>query len=460
MMPVPKLPLMMTLVLATLSIASAADNDKVAERVQQAREAYQAEAVLVREEVAKELDSKETAERKRANPDLERIKTIKSDREELSAAEKIPDSISAKIKTRINKNRTKFINELTAARNEYVRSKQDSEAEAIALELEKFKAEVTPDKAKPAEDKTPPAGAKAWPKNAPPLAVSPFDAAKARKHQQAWARYLKIPVDRTNSVGMKFVLIPPGEFMMGSTSDEIAEALRAQPDNMHIRGLITSEKPQHKVVLTQPFYMSIHEVTCKEYERVMGTNPGPGGDVPVQKVNWNDAAEFCSKLSEKEKLKPFYSLQDESVTRLEGQGYRMPTEAEWEFACRAGTMTKYSNGDGNDKLSQVAWITDRVDRGLPAGSLKPNAFMLFDMHGNASEWVDDTYDPKFYEQFENTVAINPKNHSTSVPDRVVRGGDWALPALSCRSSTRNFIQFHHRYERVGFRVALAAVAAP
>lgn len=495
-MPVRMLTLLMTLVLLTLSMAYAADKDEVDERVEKAREAYQSEMELIREEVAKELDTKEAAERKRTNPDLEKIKTIKSDREELTADEKIPDSISTKIKSRINKNRTKFINVLTAAKNEFVRAKLDDEAEAIAQELEKFKSDGTLAKAKPAAAPSKPAPAKplalaptkpapvapakpapvipdkpatakqpvvvakAWPKNAPPLAVLPFDAEQAKKHQQAWAKYLKIPVEYTNSIGMKFVLIPPGEFLMGSTPADIDEPLRAEPENKQIQGFIASELPQHKVILTNPIYLGVYEVTCEEYQQVMGTNPGPGGTNPVEKANWNDAAEFCAKLSEKEKLKPFYSRAGENVTRLEGTGYRLSTEAEWEFACRAGTTTRYSTGDDGNKLAEVAWYSDRAGRGQPVGRLKPNQFGLYDMHGNNWEWVDDTWEPTFYAQFENSVAVNPSNQSKASPSRVARGGDWVCYPLLCRSAKRHAFDLTSRYERVGFRIALVAVAAP
>src|SRR5262249_49697718 len=162
------------------------------------------------------------------------------------------------------------------------------------------------------EDKEP--GWHGWPKEAPPPAVAPFDADEAKKHQQAWAEYLEVPVEFTNKIGMKFRLIPPGEFTMGCSSAEVEETLlQVPPQSTAWREYVKSEAPPHWVILTQPFYLGVHEVTQQEYEQIMGAMPshwaatGAGkteGDTsrhPVDMVSWEDAAEFFMKLSQLER---------------------------------------------------------------------------------------------------------------------------------------------------------------
>jgi formylglycine-generating enzyme required for sulfatase activity/serine/threonine protein kinase len=309
-----------------------------------------------------------------------------------------------------------------------------------------------------------------WPSDAPPPAIAPFDAAQAKAHQEAWARHLGVPVEYTNSIGMKFRLIPPGEFMMGSTPDEIEEALvdvGTEDWKAHIR----SEAPRYKVILSRPIYLGVHEVTQSQYEQVMGQNPshfaatGAGKDAvagldttshPVEMVSWNDAAEFCAKLSEQEKLKPVYFRTGETVTmRATGNGYRLPTEAQWEFACRAGTTTNYWTGSQGESLVEVAWFgrnsggrTQRVE------GLKSNPFGLHDIHGNVWEWVQDVWEPTYYGQFASGHALNPTGPSTAGPLRVLRGGGWGSNAVVCRSAHRNNAAPTTRTSYPGFRVAL------
>ncbi|MCA9118008.1 MAG: SUMF1/EgtB/PvdO family nonheme iron enzyme, partial [Planctomycetaceae bacterium] len=151
-----------------------------------------------------------------------------------------------------------------------------------------------------------------WPADAPPPAIAPFNAAQAQTHQDAWAKYLGVPVEYGNSIGMKFRLIPPGEFLMGSAPEEIEAMLKRSGEQDGRRSQIESEAPQHKVILTQPVYLGATEVTQAQYEQVMGNNPsyfsagGKGSEVvseldtashPVEAVLWSDAAMFCAKLS-------------------------------------------------------------------------------------------------------------------------------------------------------------------
>ncbi|MGI8982403.1 MAG: SUMF1/EgtB/PvdO family nonheme iron enzyme [Pirellulaceae bacterium] len=309
-----------------------------------------------------------------------------------------------------------------------------------------------------------------WPKDAPAPAIAPFDAKQARKHQQEWANYLGVPVEYKNSIDMKFVLIPPGEFMMGSTAAEIEAAIVVAGENKYWRECIRSEAPQHKVILTQAVYLGVNEVTQAEYEKVIGQNPsyfaaaGPGKDAgighdtethPVETVSWNDAAEFCSKLSDTEKLKPFYLRSGETVTRLEGTGYRLPTEAQWEFACRAGTTAKYWIGEPEEQLVQSAWFGANSGRRTHASAaLKANPLGLYDIHGNVWEWVQDWWEPNYYRQFQEKPALNPSGPASTGSRRVIRGGDWFYPASRCSAAYRDAFDPPSRAPYVGFRVSL------
>jgi len=313
-----------------------------------------------------------------------------------------------------------------------------------------------------------------WPADAPRFAVAPFDAAQARAHQEAWAKYLGVPVEYTNSIGMKFVLIPPGEFTMGSTTAEIEAALNDVDQNQW-QEYIQSEAPQHKVVLTQPIYLGMNEVTQAEYAKVMGTNPshfaplGKGKDVvagmattnhPVEMVCWNDAAEFCAKLSQQEKLEPFYFRDGETILQLSGTGYRLPSEAEWEFACRAGNATKYWIGDQHEDLVKASSFGGNSGgRTHAVRELKANPFGLYDIHGNVWELVQDGWNATYYGEFQENVTVSPIGPFSAGSQHVIRGGSWSVTAPFCRSSNRlpNVPTF--RSEDTGFRVSLPVGAA-
>ncbi len=296
---------------------------------------------------------------------------------------------------------------------------------------------------------------------APPRAIAPFNDEQARQHQEAWAANLKLPIELTNSIGMKFRLIPPGEFTIGSTAEEIAAALKdVSPDDM--------------VILTQPIYLGVNEVTQAEYEKVMGVNPshfapmGMGQEAvaglkttehPVEMVSWYDAAEFSAKLSKQEKLKPFYFREGDTIAPLDGTGYRLPTEAEWEFACRAGTPTKYWIGDKDEDLVRAGWFRGNSGgRTHAAGELKANPFGLADIHGNVWEWVQDGWDATFDGQFQDKPAINPNVPFYTLSPRVLRGGHWQDSASNCRSSNRLANVPTNLNLNLGFRVVLVADA--
>ena len=326
-------------------------------------------------------------------------------------------------------------------------------------------------------DDHPQSGWHGWPANAPKPAIAPFDAAQARRHQEEWAKYLNVDVEYTNSIGMKFMLIPPGEFTMGSTPEEVEEALKFTGEDGYWQKCVKSEAPQHKVILTKPIYLGVNEVTQAEYEKVMGVNPstfasmamGAGKDAvagldttshPVETVSWNDAAEFCAKLSKQEELKPFYFRAGETITPLDGTGYRLPTEAEWEYACRAGTTTKFWTGDQVEDLVRAGWFnTNSGRRTHAAGELKANPYGLFDIHGNVLEWVEDWWEPTYYGEFQEKPAINPIALSLAGSERVIRGGNWFSNAYHSRSANRYRHPIHRTDRCVGFRVAIPFAVA-
>jgi formylglycine-generating enzyme required for sulfatase activity len=211
---------------------------------------------------------------------------------------------------------------------------------------------------------------------------------------------------------MEFVLIPAGTFQMGS-SDSDAYA----------------DKPVHTVRLTQPFYLGKYEVTQSQWQAVMGNNPSKfTGDPnrPVENVSWDDVQEFIRRLN----------------TREGGATYRLPTEAEWEYAARAGTTTHWSFGDDESQLGRYAWDYDGETH--PVGQLQPNPWGLYDMHGNVGEWVQD-----WYGHYASGTAVDPAGPSSG-SERVTRGGCWFGPTSHCRSADRAFTPPGIRVNRLGF----------
>jgi formylglycine-generating enzyme required for sulfatase activity len=222
----------------------------------------------------------------------------------------------------------------------------------------------------------------------------------------------------TNSIGMKLVYIQPGEFQMGSNDGE------------------DDEKPLHTVKISKGFYMGIYEVTQEQYQKVMGNNPSEfeGSNLPVEMVSWDDAVEFCKKLSQ-----------------TEGKTYRLPTEAEWEYACRAGTTTKFSFGDSESQLGDYAWYNQNSgEKAHPVGEKKPNAWGLYDLHGNVWEWCHDWYGGGYYA----SSPTNDPQGPSSGQGRVIRGGGWSYGSGGCRVSFRVSINPNRRRVYIGFRLVL------
>ncbi len=228
-----------------------------------------------------------------------------------------------------------------------------------------------------------------------------------------------IPKYSTNSIDMEFVLIPAGEFDMGSPSSEVG-----RQDN---------EGPVHQVTISEPFYMSRCEVTQKQWREVMGSDPSynKGDDLPVEKVSWNDVQEFITKLNEREG----------SVK------YRLPSEAEWEYAARAGTTTRYSFGDDESDLADYAWYHENSEGSThPVGQKKPNPWGLYDMHGNVYEWVQD----EWHDSYDRAPTNGSAWESGDGP-HVGRGGGWDRSAGGCRSAVCfTFTPGGHNY--LGFRL--------
>jgi formylglycine-generating enzyme len=290
----------------------------------------------------------------------------------------------------------------------------------------------------------------------------------------------------TNSIGMTMVLIPAGKFMMGNSHTPEEELKAFKPYGINLPpDFFKNEYPQHGVRITKPFYLGAYHVTVGQFRQFVEDagyqtdaekreKKGAFGwdsekkefafnahyswrrggfeqtdEHPVVNVSWNDAVAFCKWLSRKER-----------------KVYRLPTEAQWEYACRAGTTTRYYSGDNPETLAKVAnvadaaakvlfpdWKTIRGNDGYvftsPVGKFKPNTFGLYDMHGNAWQWCADRYGAKYY-------ARSPKDNPpgpASGAFRVLRGGSWFCWPSACRSAYRNWFAPVGRYGGSGFRVA-------
>jgi formylglycine-generating enzyme required for sulfatase activity len=309
----------------------------------------------------------------------------------------------------------------------------------------------------------------------PSLAVAPFDAAKAKEHQEAWAQYLGVKVDMENSIGVRFVLIPPGEFDMGSTEEEVAKLVEDAKtmDAPWYTGTLPAGAPKHRVRITKPFWLGVHEVTRGQFRQFVedrsykteGERDGKGGlglvdgrwiqdprfiwsgnlgfdqtdDYPVLNVTWNDATAFCAWLSEKE-----------------GEQYHLPSEAQWEFACRAGTTTTWYSTDDEASLKEYAWFGLNVDdKTHPVGQKWPNAWGQYDMHGNVWEWCRDWWSDRYYA----TSPMGDPPGASSGSLRVIRGGGWNYPAAVCRAAYRDRYEPSRRSQLLGFRLARVVSSA-
>jgi formylglycine-generating enzyme len=312
-----------------------------------------------------------------------------------------------------------------------------------------------------------------------PVALVIRQAAKAKEPDYSCREGEEI-----NSIGMKLATIPAGEFLMGSpgkAEDVLSWAQQMSPGFPYQLEWFTGETPQHRVRITEPFAMGAFEVTKGQFAQFVastsyvtdaekshgGTGWAGGNDFhrdpkfnwrntgheqtdshPVVNVSWNDAVAFCQWLSTKE-----------------GRTYRLPTEAEWEYACRAGTTTRYNFGDDPEGLVAVGNVRDKTDQEqfswihclaasdgyaftAPVGQFQANGFGLYDMHGNVGEWCLDWYSEEYFPQ---SPPENPPGPSTGSL-HVVRGGGWSRRAVGCRSTSRRANAATDCVDNIGFRV--------
>ena len=296
----------------------------------------------------------------------------------------------------------------------------------------------------------------------PPPADVPFDPQQASKHQDAWAEHAGVAVDYQDPLGIRFRLIPPGTFQMGRAAEGVNMLLRQlehDEASEFEKFSVRSSMPRHTVRVTQPFYLSAHEITVAQFRtfvdatgyrstledvksppfvwRAMLSFTEPDR-LPVMGVSWEDAKAFCRWLSKRH-----------NVT------YDLPSEAQWEFACRAGSEGIWSCGQDTIHLAEHAVFGLGAEAAsLPVASRQPNEFELFDMHGNADEWCLDWHKTEFYAHSPVDDPVCLESPSDPASGRVVRGGAWNSPAWSTQTANRSYdfpglpVRWH------GFRIAI------
>lgn len=296
----------------------------------------------------------------------------------------------------------------------------------------------------------------------PPRAVVPFDEKSAKAHQEAWAMRLGVEVEVTNSIGMKLRLIPPGEFSMGMTPAEIETVSKTRFTGWNVWAQYAG--PVQDVTVSVPYYMGQHEVTVGQFRKfteasgykTLAETDGKGGshwskgkteqriewtwssppfpqteDHPAIHISWNDARAFCEWLS-----------------KTEGRRYVLPSEEQWEYACRAGSAGSWCFGNDGGLMSEYG-VVQTLKATEPVGHRKPNGFGLFDMHGNALEWCNDSWIPHRAEPDRSSVE-----HPAAEDKFVQRGGSFVMHRIASRSGFRAAQSHTQNGSAEGFRIAL------
>lgn len=277
----------------------------------------------------------------------------------------------------------------------------------------------------------------------PPLAVAPFDATQAKIYQERWAKHLGVPVERDfdlpGGTKITFVLIPPGKFLMGATEAQFkydSAQAKAKNDKVWLNKWLPLQVPQHRVRITKPFYLAKYEMTQAQWQAITGNNPSEsiGPNLPVTNVNWNDCQSMLEALNELKHI---------------GIQFKLPTEAQWEHACRAGTITGWYCGDDEKQLVDFAWYAPNADERLrPVGRLNCNAWGIHDMHGNVWEWCADIFHPTYYSK----SPLKDPLGSPSGDRPMIRGGGRGT-AYNCRSAARHHLDPNYTDRSQGVRLA-------